>query len=118
MPAAHINLLIEQGSTFRASLTVRNQSGQPLDLTGYVARMQLRQEVVSSAVLIDLDSAAKGGITITPLQGKIDILITATQTAGMTVTSAAYDLEIESPSGDVYRLIQGRADISLEVTRE
>lgn len=118
MPAACMNLLIEQGATFRARLTVRNKAtGAVVDLTGYQVRMQFRQEVVSTTPLLDLDNATKGGITVTPLGGQIDILVTATQTAALTVSSAVYDMEIESPLGEVWRIIQGRAEISKEVTR-
>ncbi len=119
MPAAKLDLLIEQGATFKHTLYVKQGSGEsatPADLTGYTARMQIRAEVESTAVLIDL-TIANGRIEITAAEGRIDITISAVDTAAMDFDVGVYDLELVSGSGEVMRVVQGKVTLSREVTR-
>ena len=92
------DLTIEQGVTFRVSLTYKDGTGVPVDLTGYRAHMQIRAKAGASVVLIDLSSSLGGGITLGGVlgdltSGKIDIYIGATKTA-LLKRNAAYDLHL------------------------
>lgn len=119
MPAGKVDLIIEQGSTFKHRLLVKQGSGASapvLDLTGYTARMQIRQTRESQDVIASL-TTENGGITITAADGQIDLTISAANTSVMNFASGVYDLEIISGSGEVTRLIQGKASLSYEVTR-
>ena len=113
--AAKYNLKIEQGATFRQTLWWKNPDETALDLTGYTGRLQIRANIAATDVLISL-TTENGGITITQLTGKIELLITATATAAITWSSAVYDLEMVQGS-EVYRLIAGNVSVSKEVTR-
>ena len=120
MPAAIKNLLIEQGATFVWTLVLKNGVGSAapvLNLSGYSARMHLRLEVATPTTLAALSSAPGGGITITPLDGRLDIEITAQATSAMAFDKAVYDLELVQPDGRVLRIFKGSASLSLEVTR-
>ncbi len=121
MPAAIKNLLIEQGVTFEWTLlfplNAKNPAGPKLDLTGYSARMHIRPELESAAVLVNLSSASGGGMTITPLDGRLDIEISALDTSALTFEKAVFDLELVRPNGKVLRLFKGSVSLSLEVTR-
>ncbi|MFI6819280.1 hypothetical protein ACIBG7_43315 [Nonomuraea sp. NPDC050328] len=113
MPATPYNIAIEQGATYRTTLTLTGR-----DLTGCTARMQVRESVASPAVLLELTSSPAAGITITPgPPGVIDIVITAAQTAAMTWWVGFYDLELVWPNGDVERLLKGAVTVDPEVTR-
>jgi len=110
---------IYQGSTFRLEfqyLTKTSDGQTPIDMTGCVARMQLRQTAKSETIYFDL--LASGCISIIDAEnGKILINIPALETENFTFTRAAYDLELAYPDGEVERLLQGYINISSEVTR-
>jgi hypothetical protein len=117
--AGKLDLTIEQGATFRHTLFVKQGEGAnapAADLTSYTARMQIRTEVNSTTVLIAL-TTENGRITITPLTGRLDLLISATDTAALAFESGVHDLEIVSSGGEVTRLVQGKVKLSREVTR-
>lgn len=119
MPAAYWKIVIGQGETWRMVLRLRNPTppGGALDLTGYVARMQIRENLDSVAPLYSLTSAASGGITIDPLVGVIALNIADDITAAWLWRYGLYDLEIESAGGETTRLLKGEVEISFEVTR-
>lgn len=127
MSAATFDLAIEQGATFRFSMVYGRKDGTldsdgnpiviPYDLTGCVARMQIRQRR-GSEVLISA-TTTNGGIVITdPVAGKITVTITDEATDSLTVTRAKYDLEVGFPSGDVLRVLQGSVKISPNITQD
>jgi len=88
----------------------------PINLTGYTARLQFREPLESSIVLLSL-TTENGGITLGGVNGTIALLISATDTAALTWSTAVFDLEIISASSIVDRIISGRASVSDEVTR-
>lgn len=116
MTAAVYDFVLEQGTTFRKQLTYTDSAGVAVDLTGYSARMQLRTKITDANIIILLDNA-NGRITITPTTGVIDLFISDTDTASLTFKTAAYDLEVIAPNGDVTRLLEGTITLSKEVTR-
>ena len=62
-PAA-LNFRIRQGSTFGTTLTYRDSDSNAVDLTGYTARMQIREELSSPSTLLsltDVDGLTLGG---------------------------------------------------------
>lgn len=89
----------------------------PVNLVGYVARMQVRANLAATSKILDLDSSLKGGITLGGSEGVITITVGAATTALLNFASAVYDLELESPDGSVYRLLEGRISLRKEVTR-
>ena len=111
------NITVYQGATFRLPLTWK--TGDPaaaVNLTGYTARMQIRSSVTSPTDLLEL-TTENGGITLGGVAGTINILITATDTAGQAWRTGVYDLELIAGSGDVRRLLEGTATLVPEVTR-
>ncbi|MCY1167378.1 hypothetical protein D9M73_73390 [compost metagenome] len=106
----------EIGATLERPIVWQDPAGAAIDLTGYTARMQVRQSIAAAEALLEL-TTENGGIAITPATGTITLTQTATQTAAYTWKRGVYDLEIVSPSGVVTRLIQGDIETSPEVTR-
>ena len=116
MPAAKLKLKIEQGATFRQSLNW-SANGAPVNLTGYTARMQMRNPIESPTIIYEL-TTENGGITFPDvLAGKIELFISATDTSAFKFDSCVYDLEMIAPNTDVIRLIEGEITLSKEVTR-
>lgn len=124
MSADTLDLTIDQGSTWTHAFIVNQpapigtpvESLVPADLTGYTARMQVRKHVESPLVLLEL-TTSNGRITITPLTGRIDLVVASTTTAGLNFTTAVYDIEIVSSGGIVTRLARGKITLIPEVTR-
>jgi hypothetical protein len=114
--AAYYKITVEQGSTWRRVLTV-NDDGGPADLTGYSARMQVRETVGSPAPLLELTTETGGGITVDGPAGQLTLLITDEASTAWTWRYGVYDLELESPGGEVERLLRGELQVDPEVTR-
>jgi hypothetical protein len=127
MPAGRYNFLIEQGATFQLELQYKDSNNNPINLSGYSGRLQIRQTVPSTVILLCLSSSLKPdgtGInfsgsngTTSPSSGSIGIYISAISSSLLTFDQAVYDLEIENSSGFVTRLVEGGVQLSKEVTR-
>lgn len=89
---------------------------EPVNLTGYTARMQLREKVDSTTV-IDEITTANNGIVIDETNSRITLYISAIDTAAYTFTSAVYSLELISPTLEVTPLANGTLTLVKEVTR-
>ena len=114
MTAAVYTFAIEQGADYDKPLVWRDSTGNPVNLTGYTARMQLRPSVSSDTVLLDL-TTENGGITLGGATGEITLHFTESNTSPL-VKGGVYDLEMII-GGKVKRLVQGSITVSREVTR-
>jgi hypothetical protein len=88
----------------------------PVNLSAYIGRMSVRSSVNSDTELLSLTSGA-GDIVIDDVAKTITIVISAAVTAAITWRKGVYDLELESGSGVVTRLLEGSVTVSREVTR-
>lgn len=121
---ASLDICIIQGSTFRLKLTWTDDTnfpnpGNPIDITGYTARMMIRNEVGDVSPLIEL-TTENGRITLGGANGEIDLFIDDADTEALDYEEGVYDLELETAGvglGDVTRIVEGKAPLSLEVTR-
>lgn len=105
-----------KGATLDQTFTWKDPNGDPINLTGYTARMQVRKRVEASTVLLDL-TIANGGITLGGVAGTIRVQATAAATAAITESDGVYDLELIAGSGAVTRLLEGSFYLPAEVTR-
>ena len=115
MSTGKCNFTIKQGSTFRKPFQWI-AAGTPVDMTGWTARMQVRSEVGSETVIAEL-TTENGGITIEPLEGKINLYLSDVETSAFSFEDAVYDIELVDQAGDVHRDIEGKIKLSPEVTR-
>lgn len=107
-----------QGASWHYELTwSTGDPSAPVNLTGYEARMQVREEIDSTDTILDLTSLIGGAITLGGAAGTIELDLSATATAEVTPGTHVYDLELESGAGVVTRLLQGNFVVSAEVTR-
>lgn len=114
MSAAKRNIYIEQGATFCMLLSWK-QDGVPVDLTGYMARMQVRENFEDAVPQISITSEADE--IVLGADGSIAISIPAQKTSAATAISGYYDLEVEDVGGTVTRLLQGSVTLSQEATK-
>jgi len=116
MAAAYYDMLIEQGATFQKTFVWKDSNEDPVDITGYTARMQIRRK--KSATTVEHSATTEnGGITLGQTAGTVAVLIPAADTAAFDFTKGAYDLELVDPQGVVTRLVEGGVEVSKEVTR-
>lgn len=120
MPASVYDLYIEQGSTFRMRIRLYDADSQPLDITGYTARSQIRQSISTNTIIHEM-TTENGGIAVTGPSGYLDIAITDLKTQAFKFTSpAVWDLELVAPvaaNSVVSRLLKGNVYLDPEVTR-
>jgi len=132
MAAGIYNFRIEQGATTDFEIVYKDSNGTPVDLTGYTARMDLRQQPGASTSYLTLSSSlgpcgtglnmsGSGGLSASkPLtSGSIGVYISHLSSSALNFDEAFYDLEVVSGSGNcavVTRLIQGKITLSKEIT--
>lgn len=119
MIPAFVLLHMYQGQTFNDEVVLRETNGDPLDLTGRTARMQVR-EYRGGPVVLTL-TTENGGITLTAL-GEIKFYVSAAVLAEIVsqydYEQWVYDLELVTPGVDplVERPIYGTVVFWPEIT--
>ncbi len=128
MSAGRYSFTIEQGATLDFELAYKDSDNNPVDLTGYQGRMQLRPSAGSDIKYITLSSSldADGtGLNFSgsdglnpPTSGTIGIFISAASSSLLSFNEAVYDLELATGSEFpiVTRLLEGQVRLSLNVT--
>lgn len=116
MTAGKLDLVIEQGASFRRLLTWKDAEDNPIDLTGYSARMQAREHLSSPSAFLEL-TTENDRISIDGEAGQLTLTLDAETTDAITPNDGVYDLEVESAEGEITRLLQGNIIIERSVTR-
>lgn len=119
--AGYYEMHIDAGADYQMIVGQENAAGEAIPLTGYSARMMLKSTYADTTPLISLTSEVGGGLTINEAAGEIEVFIEDTDTATLCtdeVTEGVYDLEIESPTGVITRLIDGPWFAYPEATKE
>ena len=102
---------IQQGATWFQQLAYE-QDGDPVNIESYSARMQVRKSYDLPSV-VSLTTA--NGITLDDVN-KINLELTATQTAALVPGRYLYDVELVN-GPDVERVLYGVFTVSAEVTK-
>ena len=108
--ATKANLVIDQGSTFTTDLTMTDDSGNILDLSGYSANSQMRKWYTST------NATATFSTSVNSVTGVITLSLTANQTSSITSGRYVYDVEINDGSV-VSRIVEGIVTVTPQVTR-
>jgi len=116
MLPANYDLTIRQGSTWTQSIVWKSSDGDPVNLTGYTARMQVRPVIQSETVIVAL-TTENGRIALGGSDGTLTLELDAETTADIEQASGVYDIELESSDGTVTAILQGRVKFPREVTR-
>lgn len=111
------NLTIFRGGTYKKRFTFLYTDDSPVDVTGWSARMHIREDWDSPAKVLELTSE-NGKIEITPLLGVFDIEIPSADTEDLTIDAGVYDLEAVAPAeAEVVKLAYGKVKVMPEATR-
>lgn len=110
---------IDQGANFIKEFRLLNHDTQePIDLTGYSARMQIRYRTPSGDLVGTLDSTAQDPyITFDRVNGVMRFNVPAAVTTIWKAGDVVYDCELIYPNGRVDRIFEGSTSIIAEVTR-
>lgn len=115
MASKRLDYMIEQGSNFNLTVSVKNADGTPKNLNGYSAKMHVRPTIKSTDIYIDA-STTNGMISINGPQGQIIVSISGTSTTLYDWDGGVYDLKAEN-GAEVIRLLFGDVSLVKQVTR-
>lgn len=115
MAAGKYNALVERGATFKLTL-ILGSAGVPVNLTGYKARAQMREEYDSPDAFLTF-TTDDGSIVFDALTGKVTLIASAAATSAVPVDGGVWDFELVDSLGEVTRILQGKVVVSPESTR-
>lgn len=108
--ATKANLVVDQGATFEAVLTLTDEDGNILDLSSSNAASQMRRSYSSSLT-------AEFTTSINVEAGEIILSLTANQTGNIVSGRYVYDVELTDASNSVIRIVEGIVTVNPQVTR-
>ena len=92
----------------------RDEAGDPINLTGYSALMQIKTDPCGAA---DLEVV---GVIALPLTGEIVFPISSAESQALVIdcstTCYKYDVQLTEPSGDIKTILRGAAKAYGDVT--
>lgn len=108
--AIKANLVIDQGTSFSATIDVTNASGAVYDLTNYTVAAQMRKNYTSSAAVTF--STGHNGVG-----GAITLSLLPALTSTIEPGRYLYDVEITSSGGSITRVVEGIVTVTPGMTR-
>ena len=104
------NLYIDAGADYSIIVTANQGNGDPLDLTNYIVKSQIRKSYASSTAY-DFTAAIYAATS-----GKIRLSLTSTQTSAIKPGRYLYDVRLTSSSGAKSRLVEGMAFVTAGIS--
>lgn len=86
---------IYRGDTWQRAWVIKDSSGNPIDLTGAVVRLHVRD---ADGVKVMEASTADGRLTLHPSVGRIDLVMPSSATE-VAPANYRFDIEVTYPSG-------------------
>jgi hypothetical protein len=110
--AVKANIVIDQGTDFSSTITVTDDSGSIVDLTGYTANGHMRKHYSSeTAIPFDISFGTPRS------EGTVTLSLNRLTTADIEAGRFVYDVELTSAANTRSRLVEGIATVTPEVTR-
>lgn len=103
-----------RGDTFSRMWVLRDNAGNPIDLTGAQVRVQMRD---ASDAVVASASVDDGRIVLTPASGSISMSIPFSAMDNVAVGQYRYDVEVTFPSGYRRTIYYAFVDVVDDVTR-
>jgi len=109
--ATKANLVIDQGTTFSATLNLTDEFGNPLSLNGFHANSQMRKWYTSS-------NSVTFNTFINIASGTITLELESNTTINIDAGRYVYDVDItENSTNTVSRVVEGIITVTPAVTR-
>lgn len=113
--AVQKNFEVDQNTTFTFTVEYQDNSGNPIDLTGASAKMQVRDTKGGQKLAFTLTSPL-GGISLDGPNGKLTIKMTPTQTNKLFYPKSEYDIMLTDSNLNKTKLVEGFITLSRSVT--
>lgn len=114
--AGTYNMTCNQGATLKRTITWTDPARNAINLTGYTARMHVRETAASNTTILTL-TTEDTRIALGGTSGTVTLNVAANVTANLIPGLYVYDLEVVSGGGEVTRLVEGNFNVKAEVTR-
>lgn len=105
-----VNLVIDQGTSFETTVTLKDDSDDLLNLTGYAAAGQVRKHFTSS-------NSTSFSITLGGSNGTMTLALSANSTANIVAGRYVYDVELTDTNSKISRIMEGIVTVTPQVTR-
>jgi hypothetical protein len=109
------NFEVDQNATFSFIIEYKDNNGNPIDLDGSSAKLQVRDTAGGSKLAFSLTSP-NGGIIIDEPNGKLTIKMTPTQTSKLFYPKSSYDIMVTDSNLNKTKLLEGFITLSRSVT--
>ena len=124
MPTNRYDLNFQQGETFQLALNIQNANSMNINLSSYVAAMQIRQSYTNNTIIEQL-STANGEIQVAN-SGWYNLVLSAQRTGNVSTSGAVgyppkviyvYDLSLTDQTGITTKIMFGQVNFYSQVTR-
>ena len=111
--AATYNLTLRMGDTESVTVTIQDENGSAVDISGRTYAAQVRANAEDTTILATFTCAI-----VNAAQGILTATLTSTETRALTPGLAVWDLQETNPVGPVVTtLLAGQVTIVQDVTR-
>jgi hypothetical protein len=108
--AIKVNLKIDQGADYSSTITLTDDNDDPIILTNYTGKAQLRKYYTSSTAY-DFD------VSLVANTGEVTISMSSNTTNSIEAGRYVYDIELTTDNGLVSRIVEGLVTVTPGVTR-
>lgn len=106
--ATRANITIDQGATFNTSISLTDDNGDPLDLTGYTCQGQIRTTYSSINAI---------SFTTNLSNGSVSLFLDSNTTSSMYNSRYVYDVILTDIHNNITRVVEGIVYINPGVTK-
>ena len=122
MAASQYDFKVEQGSSFKLQLIYKDSNSNPINLSGYCARITWNTNLNATQTFTTENadySTYKFELNTPTTDGKLTFFLPASTTNGFDFSSAKYDLELQTPTDlysgggrEVLRILSGNINVT------
>ena len=109
------DILVDQGATLNRAIFVKDAAKKAIPLSEYIGRMQIR-DYINSSIIVKTLTTENDKISIIEPLGRVDIILTPLETEELEAKNYVYDIELESPDGEVTKILSGKLTVRAEIT--
>lgn len=110
--AAYAELSLDQGTDYLGQLTLSNDDGTPLDVTGSTFDCQIRKSYFSANSTANLEMAI-----VDAANGVVSLTLDAANTANIKSGRYLYDIKRTDANNQVTRLVEGIITVTPQVSQ-
>jgi hypothetical protein len=111
MAAGYADQYLEQGSTFNTQLTLKDDYGNPYNLTSFTVSSRAKKSYITTNVAMTFTTTITDAVN-----GIITISLDAPTTANVPYGKYVYDVTIKDQFNEITRILEGQIYVSPGVT--